>query len=59
MSSINTVHTLRVLAASVLLSTAIGSSANAGPVNVNIQISLCDHPWLPKWVLSWQSHCTH
>ena len=35
MSSINTVHTLRVLAASVLLSTAIGSSANAGPVNVN------------------------
>jgi len=35
MSSLNAVHTARVLAASVLLSTVIHAVANAGPVNVN------------------------
>jgi competence protein ComEA len=35
MSSFNSVHTVRVLAASVLLSTFIHAAASAGPVNIN------------------------
>ncbi len=35
MSSFNTVHAGRVLAASVLLTITMGAGANAGPVNVN------------------------